>query len=87
MKIEKAKNEVIKSYNDLNVGEAFYPLGCCSLTDLYIKTYDFICYKLFDGTEDQEDNEYNAIKLSNGKPYLFSTFDKVVIPNCKIVVE
>lgn len=84
MKIEKAKNEVIKSYNDLNVGEAFYPLGCCSLTDLYIKTYEFGCVEF---SEYEEDNEYNAIKLSNGKPYLFSHFDKVVIPNCKIVVE
>lgn len=86
MKIEKAKNEIVREFKDLSISEAFYPSNHSS-TDLYIKTYDFICYKLFDGTEDQEDNEYNAIKLSNGKPYLFSHFDKVVIPNCKIVVE
>ena len=86
MKIEKAQNEHIIDFRDLPISEAFYPSNRSS-TDLYIKTYDFICYKFFDGTEDQEDSGYNAIKLSNGKPYLFSPFDKVVIPNCKIVVE
>lgn len=86
MKIEKAKNENIVNFNDLPVGQAFYS-STHFPTDLYIKTYDFICYKSFDDTEDQEDNGYNAIKLSNGIPYLFSPFDKVVIPNCKIVVE
>ena len=86
MKIEKAKNEIVKNFKDLEVGEAFYS-STHFATDLYIKTYDFSCYKFFDGTENQEDNEYNAIKLSNGRPYLFSPFDKMVIPNCKIVVE
>lgn len=86
MKIEKVKNENVRDFKDLFISEAFYPSNHSS-TDLYIKTHNFICYKFFDGTEDQEDNEYNAIKLSDGKPYLFSHFDKVVIPNCKIVVE
>ena len=86
MKIEKVKNENIIDFKDLPVSEAFYS-STHFATDLYIKTYDFICYKFFDDTEDQEDNGYNAIKLSNGRPYLFSPFDKVVIPNCKIVVE
>ena len=86
MKIEKVKNENIIDFRDLPISEPFYPSNHSS-TDLYIKTYDFICYKSFDGTEVQEDNEYNVIKLNNGKPYLFYLFDKVVIPNCKIVVE
>ena len=86
MKIEKAKNENIIDFKDLPVSEAFSS-STHFATDLYIKTYDFICYKFFDGIEVQEDNKYNAIKLSNGRPYLFSRFDKVIIPNCKIVVE
>lgn len=86
MKIEKAKNENIKSFEDLNIGEAFYPFNHLS-TDLFIKTPQFICYKFYEDDDEQEDNTYSAVKLNNGKPYWFSNFDKVVIPNCKIVVE
>ena len=86
MKIEKVKNENIKSFESLDVGEAFYPLNHFS-NDLYIKTCKFICYKFYEDNAEQEDNEYNAIKLSNGMHYWFSDFDKVVVPNCKIMVE
>lgn len=86
MKIEKAKNEIIKNFKDLKVGEAFHPSSHSSI-DVYIKTYDLICHNFFDDIEDQEDNRYNAIKLSNGEPIWFSDFEKVITPNCKIVVE
>ena len=83
MKIEKAKNEIIKNFKDLKIGEAFYPLDC-SLTDLYIRTYisEYKYSSIY-----QEKNKFNTIKLSDGKPYWFSDFDKVITPNCKIVVE
>lgn len=83
MKIEKAKNEIVKSYIDLKVGEAFYRSNQSS-TDLYIKTYEFGCV---DFSEYEDANEYNAINLSNGKPIWFSNFEQVITPNCKIVVE
>lgn len=83
MKIEKVKNEVVKSFDSLGIGDAFYPLNHFS-SDLYIKTYNFECEGVCDGTED---DEYNTIKLSNGEPYWFADYDKVVIPNCKIMVE
>lgn len=83
MKIEKAKNEIVKSYIDLKVGEAFYRLYQSS-TDLYIKTYEFGCVE---SSEYEDVNDYNAINLSNGHPIWFSDFEKVVIPNCKIVIE
>lgn len=85
MKIEKVKNEVIKSFDSLGIGDAFYPLNHFS-SDLYIKTYNFDCEECCN-IPDSEDNEYNAIKLSNGEPYWFADYDKVVIPNCKIMVE
>lgn len=84
MKIEKVKNEIIRNFNDLTIGDAFYPYNHFS-TDLYIKTYDFKCEECCDGSE--EDDEFNAIKLSNGEPYWFAGYDKVVVPNCKIMVE
>lgn len=84
MKIEKVKNENIKSFEDLDIGDAFHLLNHPS-TDLYIKTYDFECEKAWEYLDD--DNTYNAIKLSNGKPHWFTNYDKVIIPNCKIVVE
>lgn len=83
MKIEKVRNEVIKNFVELGNGDAFYPSNHFS-SDLYIKTYDFECEE---ACEISEDNEYNAIKLSNGEPYWFANYDKVVIPNCKIMVE
>ena len=83
MKIEKAKNEIVKSYIDLKVGEAFCRLNQSS-TDLYIKTYEFGCVE---SSEYEDVNNYNAINLSNGEPICFSDFEKVVIPNCKIVIE
>lgn len=83
MKIEKAKNEIVRSYIDLKMGEAFYRLNQSS-TDLYIKTYEFGCVEF---SEYEEVNEYNAINLSNGKPIWFSNFEQVITPNCKIVVE
>ncbi len=83
MKIEQVKNEVTNSFGGLKIGDAFTPVNHL-LTDLYIKTYDFECERVYEGSED---DQYNAIKLSNGKPYWFSSFDKVVIPNCKIMVE
>lgn len=86
MKIEKVKNENIKNFEDLDIGEAFYPFNHFS-SDLYIKTYDFECEDAYEDAEDIENNEYNAIKLSNGEPYWFNDYDKVVVPNCKIIVE
>lgn len=83
MKIEKAKNEIIRDFEVLNAGDAFYPLNHFS-SDLYIKTYNFECKEFYD---DSEDDQYNAIKLSNGEPYWFSDSDDVVVANCKIVVE
>ena len=85
MKIEKVKNEIIRNFNDLTVGDAFYPSNHFS-SDLYIKTYDFECEEACNIAEDDDDG-YNAIKLSNGEPYWFANYDKVVIPNCKIMVE
>lgn len=84
MRIEKAKNENVKCFENLAIGEAFYPFNHFS-TDLYIKTYGFECEEAWENLDD--DNAYNAIKLSDGKPYWFTHYDKVVIPNCKIVVE
>lgn len=86
MKIEKAKNEIIKNFESLNRGDAFYPLNHFS-SDLYIKTYDFECEEAYEDAEDIENNEYNAIKLSNGEPYWFANYDKMVVSNCRIVVE
>lgn len=86
MKIEKVKNENIKTFEELNVGEAFRFTNYFS-TDLCIKTYEFICDTFFYDTEEEEDNKYNAIKLNNGEPVWFDNYTKVVIPNCKIVVE
>ena len=86
MKIERVKNEDVRNFDDLKVGEAFRPVNYFS-TDLLIKTYDFICYKCFDHDDDEEDNQYNAIHLLSGKPYWIESFEKVVVPNCKIVVE
>ena len=83
MKIEKAKNKIVKSYIDLKVGEAFYRLNQSS-TDLYIKTYEFGCVE---SSKYEDVNDYNAINLNNGHPIWFSDFEKVVIPNCKIVIE
>ena len=86
MKIEKVKNENVKCFEDLAIGEAFYLFNHLS-TDLYIKTKQFICSEFYEDNEEQEDDTYNAIKLSNGNPCWFSNFNKVVISNCKIVVE
>lgn len=86
MKIEKTKNENIKNFEDLNRGDAFHPLNHFS-SDLYIKTYDFECEDAYEITDNVDANAYNAIKLSNGEPYWFAEYDKVVVPNCKIMVE
>lgn len=87
MKIEKVKNENIEKFEDLAPGDAFTRIPNHSSSDLYIKTYDFVCEDAYEITDNVDANEYNAIKLSNGEPYWFADYDKVVVPNCKIVVE
>ena len=86
MKIEKIKNENIKNFEDLNIGDAFYPLNHFP-NNLYIKTYDFECEDAYEISDNVDVNEYNTIKLSNGEPHWFANYDKVVVPNCKIVIE
>ena len=86
MKIEKVKNEDVRKFDELTVGDAFRLPNHFS-TDLHIKTEEFVCYKYFGDSETQEDNVYNAIKLNNGKPTWFPGYERVVVPNCKIVVE
>lgn len=83
MKIEKVKNEDIRKFGELTVGDAFRLPNHFS-TDLHIKTYDFECEGVYDGSED---DQYNAINLSNGKPSWFPEYERVVVPICKIVVE
>lgn len=86
MKIEKVKNEDVRKFDELNRGDAFYPLNHFS-SDLYFKTYDFECEEAYEIPDDIDANKYNAIKLSNGEPYWFADYDKVVVPNCKIMIE
>lgn len=85
MKIEKAKNEVIKSFDELAVGDAFILVDHFT-NDICIKTYEFDCDTYLDDC-DEEDCRYNAFQLRNGHPVWFDAYTKVVVPNCKVVVE
>lgn len=84
MKIERVKDENIVKFADLSEGDAFARIPNHSASNIYIKTYNFECEGILD---DVEDNLYNAIKLSDGEPAYIALFEKVIIPNCKIVVE
>ena len=63
MKIEKVKNEVIKKFEELKVGEAFIPKNYFT-SDICIKTYRFFS------------NEFDELKenwyLARQKETLFS---------------
>ena len=86
MIIEKAKNEVIKRFAELKVGEAFI-LKDYFTTDICIKTYSFISEEFDELKENYEEESYNAFKLRNGDPFWCNDLSEVVVPNCKVVVE
>lgn len=87
MKIEKVKNEVIKKFNELRVGEAFIPKNYFT-TDICIKTYSFTCEEFDDENEDWDGEQtYNALVLRNGDPFWYNDLSEVIVPNCKIVIE
>ena len=88
MIIEKVKNEAIKKFNDLKVGEAFALKSYYFPTDIYIKTYSFTSDE-FDELKENWDGEeiYNAFQLRTGDPFWCHELTEVVVPNCKVVVE
>lgn len=87
MQIEKVRNEVTKRFADLKVGAPFMFKDDFA-TNIYIKTYTFICEE-FDELKDNWDGEetYNAFALRNGDPFWCNDLTEVIIPNCKVVVE
>ena len=86
MKIEKAKNEVIKRFDELKVGEAFI-LKEYFTSDICIKTYSFISEEFDELKENYEEESYNAFKLRNGDPFWCNDLTEVIIPNCKVIIE
>lgn len=84
MKVEKVKNEVVKTFGNLCVGEAFLLYNGFP-TDIYIKTYEFTCEEYYN--EETNDCEYNAFILNTGEPAWIEVFTEVIVPNCKVIIE